>query len=129
MKLDDVKHIIDNYFEKVTPEEVVKTFEDMGCEFDSISDKYEFPVNLGNTQLEIDENEFLNNNYLEDFYFTTDEDFSKKYISSFENINKTKSSKYLFDFIYKSFKNNVVKEPVENKSFNETGESSYQLAA
>lgn len=39
MKLEDVKHIINEYFEHTSPDEVIKIFEAMGCEFEIIKDE------------------------------------------------------------------------------------------
>jgi hypothetical protein len=39
MKLSDVKDKIDNYFNNITPEEVVKMFEDWGIELEDIEVK------------------------------------------------------------------------------------------
>lgn len=33
MKLKDVKHIINNYFEKTSADEIIKTFEDKKCNY------------------------------------------------------------------------------------------------
>lgn len=41
MKLTDVKHIIEKYFEEISPEDIVKIFEDMGVKFEDIKNKRE----------------------------------------------------------------------------------------
>lgn len=38
MKLKDVQHIIDEYFENVSPEEVIKNFEELGYKFEDINE-------------------------------------------------------------------------------------------
>ena len=36
MKLEDVKQIINEYFARATPEEIIKIFEEMGVEFEGV---------------------------------------------------------------------------------------------
>lgn len=45
MELIDIKSQIDNYFNKISHDEIIKIFEDMGCEFIDIDSEYVDIVN------------------------------------------------------------------------------------
>jgi hypothetical protein len=38
MKLEDIKQQIDDYFDKITSEEIIKQFEELGYEFENIEE-------------------------------------------------------------------------------------------
>ena len=72
MKLEDVKHLIDAYFDAVTPEDVIADFEELGYEFEEIPND-EYPK-----ALEIEEE-----NALQELHFQSPEIYSNNFDNNY----------------------------------------------
>lgn len=83
MKLEDVKHLIDAYFDKVTPEEVIADFEALGYIFEDINEN-DYPK-----ALQIEEK-----NALKELHFHSPELFERQFENNYQ-ISETSFSEML----------------------------------
>ena len=64
MNLEKFKDKIDNYFNKVTPEEIIERFEKYGYRFEPISESgYDIIVNSRDIKIELNQNETCFNSF------------------------------------------------------------------
>lgn len=96
MKLQDVKHLIDDYFDKVNPLDIIKRLKALGYEFEPISDEYD-SLFVQSMQQTIESNVVLEFAEIEGNYLFENTFLDSDRIIVYENVNymeKTPSSDF-----------------------------------